>query len=74
MIRKSRTSDNHRWTSPIPDVRRATRCVSAAEAARKSGSPPSLSEECLFSFASNVVGDGSAAISRTQDFPMTLQG
>ena len=49
VIRKNRTSDNHRWTSPIPDVRRATRRVSAAEVARKNGSPPSLSEECLFS-------------------------
>ena len=48
-IRKSRTSGNHRWTSPIPDVRRATRRVSAAEVACKNGSPQSLSEECLFS-------------------------
>ena len=48
-IRKSRTSDNRRWTSPIPDVRRATRRVSDAEVACKNGSPQPLSEECLFS-------------------------
>ena len=48
-IRRSRTSGNHRWTSPIPDVRRATPRVSAAEVACKNGSPQSLSEECLFS-------------------------
>ena len=49
VIRKSRTSDNHRWTSPIPDVRRATRRVSDAEVACKNGSPQPLSAECLFS-------------------------
>jgi len=37
-IRTIRTSDNHRWARPIRDVRRATRHVSVAEVARRSGS------------------------------------
>ncbi len=73
-IRKIRTSDNHRWPQPTRDVRRAKHRVSVAEVECKSGSHPSPSEECLFSSPRNVGRDRSAAISRTQDFPIPLWG
>ena len=67
-------SDNHHWVEPIQDVRRATRRASVAEVQRKSGVHPAPSEEFSFSSPENFGCDRSVAISRSQDFPITLEG